>query len=107
MPMRAGRLRHRVTIQSPTDSADAQGGLVETFANGNTVWASIETLSGRELVYAAQSNSQATCLVRMRYDSTVNERTRLLFGTRALGVESVNNVDERKAEMVLMCKEIR
>lgn len=105
--LNAGGLRHRVTIQTPTHAQDTQGGLTESWANGNTVWASIETLYGRELMYARQSESQATCLIRMRYDATITERHRLLFGTRTFGIESINNVDERNAEMVLSCRELR
>ena len=48
--MRAGRLRHRVTIQSITEAADTYGDIAGTPTNGDIVWASVEPLVGREFM---------------------------------------------------------
>ena len=105
--IRAGTLRHRVTIQEPTHGQDSQGGLTETWASVGDVYASIETLTGRELMWSRQSNSLATMQIRIREYDGLTERHRLKFGTRTFGIESINRVDERGAEMVLMCREVR
>jgi len=107
MALRAGQLRNRLIVQVVTQSQDAQGGLVETWTDVGYAWGSLETLSGRELMYAAQCNSLATMRITIRYFSGLTERHRLVFGTRTFGIESINNVDEAAHTMCLQCRELR
>ena len=44
----AGNLRHRVAVQTATETKDAEGGVVFSWATDNTRWASIEWESGEE-----------------------------------------------------------
>lgn len=45
MPIQAGNLRHRITIQRETTTRDAYGSEVKTWADLATVWASLDPLS--------------------------------------------------------------
>ncbi|MCK2042562.1 phage head closure protein [Chromohalobacter sp. TMW 2.2308] len=66
--MRAGRLRHRVTLQRPVDGAkDQYNQPTESFEQVATVWASVEPLRGREFFEAQQVNSEITTRIRCRY----------------------------------------
>lgn len=105
--IRAGKLRHRMTVRAPTFTQDTQGGIVESWSDAGNVWGSIETLNGRELAWAGQSHSQATVQIVIRYFAGLTERHRLKFGTRIFGIESMNNEDERNVRMTLMCRELR
>lgn len=104
--MRAGALRHRVRIQTRSATADNYGEPAQTWTTTHTdVPASVEPLSGREMITAAAVQSAITHRVRMRYAAGVDAAARVLFGTRVLDVQSVINVDERGRELELMCTE--
>lgn len=104
--MRAGELRHRVTLQSVTVARDAVGGTTETWTDQATVWAAIEPLRGREYWDAAQVAAEATYRVRMRYRAGVSPEMRLTYQGRTLEIESVTSPDERRRELELICREV-
>ena len=103
--MRAGPLRHRITIEAPVETQTTDGSIVTTWQAFATVWASIEPLIGRE--YFAQQREQAAVShrIRMRCQSGITHKMRIAWGTRIFEIESVLNVGERNREIVLMCQE--
>jgi SPP1 family predicted phage head-tail adaptor len=105
--MRAGRLRHRVTVQAFTElGVDAVGTPQGQWdATAIDVAAEVTPLSGSELLAAQQVGAETTHVVRMRYGTTVTPRHRLLFGARILEIESAPNVEERNKELLLRCRE--
>ena len=103
--MRAGALRHKVTLKSPSGSQDAYGETSLSFSDVADVRASISPLSGRELMNAQQVNSDVTHRVTIRFYSGVQPSWRVVFGTRTFEVQSVRNLDERDRTMELMCVE--
>lgn len=105
--MQIGRLRHRVIIQTREATLGSRGQASTTWQDVDTVWASVETLSGRELEVAKRQHAEATHRVRMRYHSAVREEVRLKFGSRYLHVQAVDNPEQRNAELVLTCGEAR
>lgn len=104
--MKAGALRHKVTIQSKTITTDGSGGPVETWADFATVHASIEQLSGREMIAAQAVNSETTGKIRIRYLAGVTADMRVVFGTRLFSITAPPiNPDERNRELILMVSE--
>ncbi|HEY0290692.1 MAG TPA: phage head closure protein [Pseudomonas sp.] len=79
--MRAGKLRHRITFQSPGLVQDPETG--EMLPGWTTVWdkvpASVQPLSTRDLVAAQASQSEATTRVVIRYRSGVLPTMRILY----------------------------
>jgi SPP1 family predicted phage head-tail adaptor len=67
--MRAGELRHRIGIQTQSETQDAYGAALITYATAATVWGAIWPLAGNELFKAAQIHPEATSRVRIRYYS--------------------------------------
>ena len=65
--MQAGKLRHRVVVETNTRTQDAQGQPVASWATAATVWASIEPLSGAERLQGAEVESTVTHRITMRY----------------------------------------
>lgn len=66
--MQAGKLRHRVTIQTKTLTQDPVSGvLVESWSDVAKVWASVEPLSVRDLIAARANQSEMTARVMIRY----------------------------------------
>jgi SPP1 family predicted phage head-tail adaptor len=109
--VRAGALRHRITLQNPKSppTPDGDGGYTEdpwTTLAAN-VPASIVPATARDLerVVAGTVQSSATHLVTIRYLAGVTTKTRVVFGTRLLSVTGVQNPEERNISLVLVCQE--
>lgn len=103
--MRAGELRHRVTIQEASETVTSAGERSKTWNDVATVWAAIEPLTGRERWQAQQVMATATHRVRMRYRGDVDVENRLVYGSRVLDILQVINPDERGRELVIICAE--
>lgn len=74
----AGKLRHRITIQSPTETQDqTTGAISQTWENIADVWCAIEPLSVREFIAADAEDSKVNCKVIIRYRDGINAKMRL------------------------------
>ena len=104
--MRAGRLRHRVTLQSPAQSRDAIGAPVTRWIDVATVWAAVEPLTVRELAIFAQTTALASHKVTIRSYSTLKPDWRITFGDRAFEIEGILDKEERGREMTVLCTEL-
>jgi len=102
--MRAGSMRHAVTIQSPTKSQDSTGSIVSTWADFAETRASIEPISGREFFSAAQVRSDVTTRIRIRFLEGVTPKMRVVHGSDYYDIQSVLP-DSRSGrhKMQLMC----
>lgn len=105
--MRAGWLRHRVTIQEQAPEQDAYGERRSTWIDSATVWASVEPLRGREYLEARQEQAEISHRVAMRFRPGLSPAMRLkLDSGRVLVIESVVNPLERRERLELMCREL-
>lgn len=106
--LKAGLLRHQVTISRPSTSVGDRGertGAATTVAS--SVPCSIETLAGRELEQARQLYATATVRVAMYVASSwaVAPGDYLTFGSRTLYIGHVNDVDQLGVLVELLCGE--
>ena len=85
--MRAGNLRHLVTIQKLTTTRDSFGEPVESWTTFATVHAAVEPLSGREYWQAQQIAAETSLRVRIRYLAGLRPTMRIRHGrdVRAVG----------------------
>ena len=104
--MRAGDLRHLVTIQKNTPTADGMGGLVAVWTTLTTAWAAIWPVSAKERVSNQQLETQLTHKIRIRYQSGIASANRVRFGARYFKVVSIINQDERNIQLDLLCTEV-
>jgi len=104
--MRAGRLRHKVTIQDYTESQNTFGEVTKNWTDYATVWAAVEPVKGREFWESQQINAEITTKVTLRYLAGVKPKMRILYDTRIFEIDSVINVDERNRELQLLVKEM-
>jgi SPP1 family predicted phage head-tail adaptor len=97
--MRAGRLRHRLTLQSKTESRDAYGSAIIAWTTEATVWGAIEPLSGRE--YPSQGTLQAEAKVRivLRYRTGIIPAWR--FKHDGLYYDIVDVINERTRDRMI------
>lgn len=109
--MRAGDLRHQISLQALTDGLEAPlpSGAPDQYwddiATLTNIRASIEPLSGRELYAAQQFNSEVTHSVHIRYRAGITDAMRVRFGTRLFTIHNVLNIEERNRDIQLLCSE--
>lgn len=89
MPLDAGKLRHRVTLQRLLRYIDTAGDTAEDWTTFATVWAAIEPLSAREFVGSQAMQSQVALRVTIRYLDGVVATMRLLHGAKVYVIEGV------------------
>ncbi len=104
--MRAGQLKHRITIQSKSASQNTYGEEVITWADWATVWAAVEPLQGREFLDGKQITAEVTTRIRIRYRSGILPEYRVKFGSIYYDILSIIPLEERDREIHLMCQEI-
>lgn len=103
--MQIGKLRHYVDLQSSDDVPNELGEIEKIWSTFASVWASIEPLSGRELLQYQQLNAELSHRVVIRYNSSVDSKCRIVIGTRVLDINVVKNPEERNIFLELLCKE--
>jgi len=106
--MRAGRLRHRVTIEEVTNTADGAGAITQTWSEVRKVWAAVEPARGAEFYASQTENSEVTGKIVMRYFSGLNPTMRINWASesRIFQIEAIIDPDERHRELQLMVKEV-
>lgn len=103
--MRAGRLRHRIVLQSPTRTRDSTGGFTTTWTNEATVWAAIEPLSGREFFEIKQIQAETSVRVIIRHRDGITTDWRISHGGKFYDITGVINESERDRMITLFCSE--
>jgi SPP1 family predicted phage head-tail adaptor len=104
--MRAGKLRHRITLQQPGDRVtDTVGGGSTPYVDVATISAEVMPLEGTELFEARKFNPKLSHNVKIRYRTDVKASWRVKFKTRFLEVKSIINTAEQNHELILSCEE--
>jgi SPP1 family predicted phage head-tail adaptor len=102
--VRAGELRHRVTIQGRTITRNSYGEEKVDWMPVATVWAEVTDLSGREYFAAQQVQAEVTTRIRIRYRPGVAPEMRVVAGARTFDILAVLDPDGRRRELHLMCR---
>lgn len=90
MSMKAGDLRHRISIQRPELTQDQQTGeMLTTWREIAKVWAKVEPLSVREYIAAASVQSEVTTRITVRAAVAVDETCRIVYRGKTYNVEGV------------------
>lgn len=103
--MRAGQLRHRLTILNPTDVMSSWNSTETTWTTYKTVWGSIEWLSGREYTEASQVQSQARGIITIRFLKGVTPNMRISFEGRTFKIIAAINPIERGRKLEIQVTE--
>lgn len=90
MSLGAGRLRHRVTFQSPVETKDAAGSITVTWQDfASNVPAAIEPLSAREFVAAQSKQSEITARIVIRARAGITPKMRAVHGDKIYAIHGV------------------
>lgn len=103
MGIRAGSLRHRVTLQTPVITQDAFGGQVKSWQNVTDLWAMVESLSGSELIAARQIFAEALYKVTIRYYPSITDKHRIVYNGMNMDITNVSDVETRHIMIELNC----
>jgi SPP1 family predicted phage head-tail adaptor len=100
----AGDMRERVVVQSMTTVADGGGGLTETWATFQTLWARVAPVSGREVEASGRLTSVETYLIYIRYRTDILTGMRIIWNGKTLNIRSVDNRDEHREFLTMECE---
>lgn len=106
--MKAGRLRHQITIQKAEISRDEYGSVITRWVDIATVAAEVKAISGRELMASGMIMSEATVRIWLRYRTDITASHRIVYhklnttGTR-FGIVAVIP-DAKHTLLELLCK---
>ena len=103
--MRAGQLRHPVTIQSFTTVADEYGSKEKTWVEFKPMRAAIWPQKTKEVEVNGKLVVLATSTIRVRYIPGVTPSMRVKFGERIFEILGIKNFEERNQYLDLMCRE--
>lgn len=105
--MRAGELRHRLTLQENQPTRGPANEEVEHWVTLATLWGSVSPVSAREYITQARDQVEITHKVRIRYRAGFKTRAmRFLLDGRALVIQSPPlDTNEVHRELVLLCRE--
>ena len=85
MAYSAGLLKHRVTILNRTEAQQGRFGLDSSgvgFESAGAVCASVDFAKGKGAMNSGALDVYAVVMVRMRYNSSINERSRIMYDGR-------------------------
>lgn len=103
MSLRAGDLRHRITIQRPIYVQDpATGGMVRGWDDVATVWGRVAPLSVREFVAAQAIASEVTARITIRYRPDVTAKCRILYRGKIYNIRGVLSDPESGLEYLTL-----
>lgn len=96
--MKAGTLRHLVTIEKYTETPDAVGGISKTYATHAQAWASIQPMLGREHFTEQRVSSEQTHRINMRYISGIESTMRITYNGRTFELigPPINYMEQNK-----------
>ena len=96
-PPTAGRLTKRATLLEPIEAVDADGQLVQSWAERDTVWCNIRWLRGGESVMQARLASKSPAIVTVR-SSALTRRVTSEWKLRIDGHEFDAKEDPRETD---------
>lgn len=105
--MRAGQLRHPITIQRPKYAQDqATGEMTPSWVEVASTWAAIEPLSAREFIAASATQSAVSARIVIRYRAGVDATMRILHLDKIYNIEGVlADKDSGRDYLTLPCSE--
>lgn len=92
--MRAGRLRHRITLEKNDTTRDEWGGTVAGWVNAfpqyaDGIPADVVPLSGREFMAAGERQGEVQARIEMRYLAGVTDAMRVVFDGQVYAIRAV------------------
>lgn len=103
MALSAGKLRHRVVLQSPVHNQDpVTGDVTTTWWTEAVVWAAVEPLSAREFIQSATEQGQIEARITIRFLAGIDPSWRAVHRGRIYNIHgALPDVDSGLEYMTL------
>lgn len=90
MPVHAGELRNRITVQAFTDGGrDEDGFEIEAaWSDYINLWAKITPLSSKDLISAQADQSEVVARMKIRYREDIDTTMRVIWKGRIFAIDS-------------------
>lgn len=105
VPLQAGSLNRVVTIQQRGTTVDTFGQQTETWTTILTTRASVEPMSGSELVAAGAQLDETMVTIVIRYRPTITAAMRATYQGAVYNILSVVDDYARHRKLTLMCQQ--
>ena len=104
--MRAGNLKHKVSIESFVEDTNDFGEVEQLWEEFTPAYVSITPLSAKEF-FKAGTHAEVTHKIEMRYVQGITPKMRVVLnGGRIFSIESVLNIREANKTLQLICSEV-
>ena len=105
--MEAGKLKHRLRLQSASKASDGLGQYTTTYSTDCTVWGAIWPQTGVEYVSHMLTQGEVIVKIRIRYKSgvVIGNRFQKVIGSNIYNIKSVINWEERNVYLDCVCVE--
>ena len=94
--MYLGEFRNRIVLQTLGGSIDAGGGQSSTWSGTTAYWSKVENLSGSEGLFGDQLRATNQFRFTIRYNSSLNEKYRIVYSSENYNIQSIKDIDEGK-----------
>lgn len=94
--MKAGDLKHKITIERPETATDARGNRRTTWVPVVTCWASMADVSGRDFYSAQAHQAQDIVTFGIRWRESVNKECRIQHSGQVYHIEQINHLGYKR-----------
>jgi SPP1 family predicted phage head-tail adaptor len=88
-----GRLRRRLVLEAPMETADGAGGGSSAYTAVATLWGAVASRTARDDVEADAAGAAVTHRIVVRAGPEITTRHRLRLGTRLFRIAGVRDLD--------------
>ncbi|WP_111860879.1 phage head closure protein [Acinetobacter sp. CFCC 10889] len=100
MPVNAGELRHRVTIQHFVEQRDEYNNLLDkSWTEYKKLWAKVEFLSVKDTLTAKVAGSETTARLKIRKRTDITTEMRVLWKGQIFQIVSPPKPDNENGEI--------
>ncbi len=101
----AGQLNQRLVLEQPVETGDASGGVIVTWQEVTSLWASLEPAGAALRNLAQQSTETVTHRISIRHRTDVASSWRFRKGTRTFKIITVHDPDETGRYLICRTEE--
>ena len=100
-PIDLASLRHRLVVQVNTQTTDAGGGLINSWATSTTIWGLIQTRAEFESCRGGSASLSGTHVLKTRYNSALTADKRLTWEGNTFDISGVVDLDYGHHTMIV------
>lgn len=100
-----GAMRHRLRLEAPVDTTNAQGDVTRSWVLQAWVWAAIRPMDVAAGSIGEVATALSTYRVDIRWRAGIAAGQRLIHRGRVLEIRTVSDPDERRARLVLIVEQ--